>query len=307
MTRPATLAALLATVVTLSFTSHAAAGSCSSKNWKPEISLPPVIQPRPPFVPPVVCPKPPIVITPPVVCPPRPPIVITPPVVCPKPPVVLPPPVVYPKPPIVITPPPVCPTPTITPVTCHRPPVCLHWIFGMTVQIINTQYGPGIQIFSVEPGGPAQLAGLKPGDVIFSSNGTPLAGARTNQEAVQLLQSTVQASNPAAGDPVSGIGAPTATFSLASTTTAQTQTYRAAQVGIAQLIVLDSYNRSITQLTVYPQAVSDTPTATLGVPAQSAPATGLPVAPTQTVPTHSAPAATAAPTAVAPTATFMTR
>lgn len=254
MTRSLTIAASLAAALCLALTTPADAGSCGGGNkWNPPIVLPPPVTfPKPPIClprPPICLPKPPICLPKPPICLPKPPIVCPPPVVCPKPPVVCPPPV------------------------CHKPvtPVCLRWYFGMSVQMINTHYGPGVQVYSVQPGSPAQLAGLEPGDVMLNANNLPLAGARTNDEAVQLIQSAVTENTPVGSGPISG--APSPTFMLASTGAVQQQPV-ASTHGSVQLTVIDVRSNTLTQLMVYPQSLTESPapTTTFAAPATAAPA-----------------------------------
>lgn len=177
---------------------------------KPPVHKPPIIvPPRPPIV------KPPIVIRPkpPIVCPPKPPvhppihppIVIhppKPPIVCPKPPIVIHPP----KPPVVCPPPVITPPPVVHPpvVVCPPKPCgCTHhctckpavstyaWYFGISLERVQTNFGVGLRVASVTPGGPSQQYGLKPGDVLLVAGVVNLSQAISNTHGVELVQSAV--------------------------------------------------------------------------------------------------------------------
>lgn len=152
---------------------------------KPIVIKPPVKLPHPPVVVhppkrPIVCPKPPIVIHPP-----------KPPVVCPKPPIVIhppKPPVVYPKPPVV------CPPPVVEPpvVVCPPEPAPTYaWYFGLSLERVQTNFGVGLRVASVTPGGPSHQYGLKPGDVLLVAGAVNLSQAISNTHGVELVQSAV--------------------------------------------------------------------------------------------------------------------
>lgn len=89
------------------------------------------------------------------------------------------------------------PAPAVQPVVRpHR-----DWYFGMSLQIVRTQYGQGLQVASVTHGGPASQAGLEVGDVLLAANGHSLAGAMSNEHGVTLVNQAMsygQAPAPAA-------------------------------------------------------------------------------------------------------------
>lgn len=175
MTRSATLAALAA-ILTLS-TANADAGSTKRfgislpgignistpqidlSKFQPRVSLPPVTLPSPPHAP---LPTP----------------IVRPPVTCPTP---------------VPTP---IPAPTVVRPVDYVQPGYRQWYFGMSLQRVSTQYGGGLQVYSVTPGAPAHQAGLEPGDILLASNSVSFATAQTNEHGVQMLQSSVDSFRP---------------------------------------------------------------------------------------------------------------
>lgn len=159
----------------------------------PIVCPPPVLKPIcPPVIRPI-CPPPVVrpICPPPVVCPPTPPVICPPPVVCPPtPPVVCPPPVIKPicyKP---IAPPVVCP-PTCT---CHQC-TCDDWYFGMSLQVVQTSLGIGLQVHDVTHGSPASQAGLEVGDILVMAAGQTFETVQTNEQGVALLQSLATATD----------------------------------------------------------------------------------------------------------------
>ena len=71
-------------------------------------------------------------------------------------------------------------------------PTQWQWYFGMNASLTNIGAFRGLQITYVVPGSPAARAGLEPGDMILSSNGTSFQNAWNSNQAVALLQQSVQ-------------------------------------------------------------------------------------------------------------------
>lgn len=152
---------------------------------RPPVKPPIVI--RPPVRPPV---KPPIVIRPPVRPPVHPPIVIRPPVHPPKRPIPCPPPVV--EPPVVVHPPVVQPPVIHPPIVEPGPPVPTSaWYFGMACERVQTQFGIGLRVATLAPGGPAANHGLNVGDVLLLAGSVNLSQATSNTHGATLVQSGV--------------------------------------------------------------------------------------------------------------------
>lgn len=134
--------------------------------------------------------------------------------------------VVYPK-----------PVPTIQPIDWVRPapaPV-RNWYFGVSLQLINTQWGRGLQVASVTPGAPASLAGLEVGDILLGSSVMRFNHAYSNHHGVDLLQQSVL-----------GGGAPAPAVTTVSTRIVP-------QSGYADLQVIDVRTGGVTNLRVFPQ------------------------------------------------------
>ncbi len=67
------------------------------------------------------------------------------------------------------------------------------YYFGMDIQLVRDSYGRStLQVFSVTPNGPAQLAGLERGDQILSVNGQDFSQAVDSFEAVRMMNYYVQ-------------------------------------------------------------------------------------------------------------------
>lgn len=153
----------------------------SPPTFKPIKLKPPVFKPYPPVIkpcPPIIKPYPPIfkpICPPPVICPPKPPIICPPPIIKP-----------------------ICHKPVVPPVvclpncTCHKC-TCNDWYFGMSLQIVQTSFGMGLQVHDVVPNSPAYLAGLEVGDILVMAAGQSFQTIRTNEEGVAMLQSLATA------------------------------------------------------------------------------------------------------------------
>lgn len=92
--------------------------------------------------------------------------------------------------------PPVAP-PVTPPVT---PPTTQEYYFGFSVQLMRGFSGTILQIVSVTPGSPAQMAGLEVGDEILTVNGRGFNFARDSFDAVRLMNRYV-ARNAGGGGP----------------------------------------------------------------------------------------------------------
>ena len=80
----------------------------------------------------------------------------------------------------------------VTPPVYVQPAPQWHWYFGMNATLTNIGGYRGLRITYVVPGGPAHLAGLEPGDVIFGSNGLGFQTAWTTHQAITILRQSVQ-------------------------------------------------------------------------------------------------------------------
>ena len=159
--------------------------------------------------------------------------------------------------------------PTYRPIT-WQPPIVQpiaprQWYFGMSLEVIQTAYGPGLQVASVTPGSPASLVGLERGDTLLAANSVSLQNAISNEHGVQLLQSAVT---------LSGGPAPTTTVS----TRIAPQLITPQPIGNVLLTVLDIRTGQLARLNVQPQRVggpaaiptSPAPTFTSPAPVASA-------------------------------------
>ncbi len=122
------------------------------------------------------------------------------------------------------------------------------YYFGMSVRIVRSYDGcTSLQVTTVTPGGPAQRAGLEPGDQIQKLNGQGFSMARDNYEAVRMMNYFVDAGGYT--DP----GVPAAPAAAAA---AQNQSRVLINPGIgqptAQMLVRDVRTGQSVYLTVNP-------------------------------------------------------
>jgi serine protease Do len=86
--------------------------------------------------------------------------------------------------------PPVASTKPETPITPSPPPAAgASRSLGISAEPVTVGKRTGMKVIRVEPGSPAQLAGIEPGDVLVSANGVPITG-------VEVLSSVVHKSGP---------------------------------------------------------------------------------------------------------------
>ena len=75
------------------------------------------------------------------------------------------------------------------PVTPNPAPAGASRSLGISAEPVSVGKRTGMKVIRVEPGSPAQLAGIEPGDVLVSANGVPITG-------VEVLSSLVHKSGP---------------------------------------------------------------------------------------------------------------
>ena len=85
--------------------------------------------------------------------------------------------------------PPVASTKPDAPVTPGPAPAGSSRSLGISAEPVAVGKRTGMKVIRVVPGGPAQLAGIEPGDVLVSANGVPITG-------VEVLSSVVHKSGP---------------------------------------------------------------------------------------------------------------
>ena len=85
--------------------------------------------------------------------------------------------------------PPVAITRPDAPVTPNRAPAGVSRSLGISAEPVTIGKRTGMKVIRVEPGSPAQVAGIEPGDVLVAANGVPITG-------VEVLSSVVHKSGP---------------------------------------------------------------------------------------------------------------
>ena len=178
-----------------------------------------------------------------------------------RPIVIQPTPIVYPQPVPVVT-----LRPIILPEPAPMPIVSRSFYFGMSLQLIQTQYGIGLQVADISPTGPAARGGLELGDILLSSGSTTFRFAQSNLQGVDMLQRSVVMSN---GGGIGGGGPVPTTTTLVSTRIVP-------RLAIAELQVLDVRTGIVAPVRVTPELIGGglggpVPTATATAPAPRLP------------------------------------
>lgn len=177
-----------------------------------------------------------------------------------RPIVIQPAPIVYPQPvPVVAF------RPISLPQPIPQPVINRSFYFGMSLQLIQTQYGIGLQVADISPTGPAARGGLELGDILLSSGSTSFRFAQSNLQGVDMLQRSVVISN---GGGIGGEGPVPTTTTLVSTRIQPRLAY-------ADLQVLDVRSGVVAPVRVTPELIGGgiggpVPTAT-AAPALSIP------------------------------------